>query len=132
MANGPVRMKVEGLNKLTRALKKAGVEINDLKDANEKVGKVVVHAAQPITPRATGALAGSIRPARRQSGVVVRAGGGRVKYARYVEFGTNKMARRSYLIKGANDSQPRWMTEYKTALVKLMDQAANSADGTGD
>jgi HK97 gp10 family phage protein len=124
-------IEVQGLNKLTRALKKAGVEISDLKEANTRVGAVVVQAAGPLTPRRTGALAGSIRPAQRQSGVIVRAGGGRVRYARYVEYGTSRMRPRSYLIKGMNDSQPRWMTVYEGELQKVMDQAMNSADGTG-
>ena len=125
-------LKVEGLNKLTRALKKAGVEIKDLKKANTEVGDVVVRAAQPITPHRTGALAGSIRPAQRQSGVIVRAGGGSVRYARYVEYGTKKMGARSYLVKGVHDSQDRWMNVYADELQDLMDQVANSSDGSGD
>ena len=122
---------VKGLNKLTRALKKAGVEIQDLKEANQRVGGVVLQASSPLTPRRTGALAGSLRVANRQSGVVVRAGGGRVRYAKYVEYGTRKMPGRSYLVKGVHDSQPRWMTEYEDELQRLMDQAAGSANGTG-
>lgn len=125
-------VRVEGLGKLTGALKRAGVEIKDLKAANAEVGGVVVHQARPITPHATGALAGSVRVAQRQSGVVVRAGGGRIKYARYVEFGTKKMAARSYLIRAAHDSQPRWMDVYYAELQKLMDQIASHANGTGD
>src|SRR4029077_13956956 len=115
------QIEVQGLNKLTRALKKAGVEIKDLKDANQRVGNVVVQASGPITPHRTGALASSLRVAQRQSGVIVRAGGGRIRYAKYVEYGTRKMGARSYLVKGAQDSQPRWMTEYENELQKVMD-----------
>lgn len=125
-------VQVQGLNKLVRALKKAGVEIADMKEANARVGGIVVNQARPITPKATGALAGSIRPAQRRSGVIVRAGGGRVRYAKFVEFGTRKMGARSYLIKGAHDSQPRWLDEYERELKALVAQAENSADGTGD
>ena len=132
MATPVVQIKVEGLNKLTRALRKAGVAVQDMKTANARVGDVVVHAARPITPFRTGALASSIRPAQRQSGVIVRAGGGRVTYARYVEYGTSRMAARSYLVRGAYDSQPRWLDVYADELQKLMDQVAGEADGTGD
>ena len=128
----PAEVKVEGLNKLTRALKKAGVEIQDLKEANQRVGNVVLQAAGPITPHRSGALASSLRVAQRQSGVIVRAGGGRVRYAKYVEYGTKKMAGRSYLVKGINDSQPRWMYEYDIELQKLMNKVAGEADGSGD
>src|SRR4029077_16123865 len=135
---GPVVMaddaqvEVQGLNKLTRALKKAGVEVQDLKDANQRVGAVVVQASGPITPHRPGALASSLRVAQRQSGVIVRAGGGRVKYAKFVEYGTKKMAGRSYLVKGIHDSQPRWMYEYDIELQKLMNKVAGEADGSGD
>jgi HK97 gp10 family phage protein len=127
------RVEVRGLTKLTRALRKAGVEIKDMKAANARVGDIVVQAARPVTPHRTGALANSIRPAQRQSGVIVRAGGVRgVRYAKYVEYGTKKMAARSYLVKTVNDTQPRWMDEYAEELQRLMDKAANSSDGTGE
>ncbi len=126
------KVEVKGLKQLTRALRKAGVQIKDMKTANAKTGTVVVQAARPITPHATGALAGSIRPAQRQSGVIVRAGGGSVKYARYVEYGTRKMGARSYLVRAAHDTQPRWLDVYADELQKLMDQTAGSATGTGD
>lgn len=126
------QIEVHGLRKLTRALRKAGVDVKDMKAANARVGDVVAQAARPITPHSTGALASSIRPAQRQSGAVVRAGGGRVRYARYVEYGTRKMGARSYLVKGATDSQPRWMDQYSIELQRLMDKVAGEADGTGD
>ena len=124
-------VEVKGLNKLTRALKKAGVEISDLKAANTRVGAVVAQAAGPITPHRSGALAASIRPAQRQSGVVVRAGGGRVKYAKFVEYGTKRMPPRSYLVRGMYESQPRWMDVYEGELQRVMEQVMSSADGTG-
>jgi HK97 gp10 family phage protein len=126
------KLEVEGLNKLTRALKKAGVEVQDLKAANVRVGDIVVQGAQPITPKRTGALANSIKPAKRASGVVVRAGGGRVRYAKYVEYGTRRMGARSYLVKAAHDTQPHWMDEYEQELQLLMNHVGAVANGTGD
>ena len=123
------KVEVKGLNQLTRALKRAGVDVKDMKAANAKTGSIVVQTARPITPHATGALAGSIRPAQRQSGVIVRAGGGSVTYAKYVEYGTTRMGARSYLIRAANDSQPRWLDGYAEELQKLMDQVAGSTTG---
>jgi HK97 gp10 family phage protein len=127
-----VRVEVHGLSKLTRALKRAGVEVSDMKAANARVGDVVVQAATPITPRRTSALANSIKPAQRASGVIVRAGGGRIKYAKYVEYGTKRMRPRSYLVKGANDSQPRWLDVYSAELDKIVGEVESRANGTGD
>jgi len=131
MAEG-VRVEVKGLNKLTRALRKAGVEVADMKAANQRVAGVVVRRAVPITPTATGALAGSIRPAKRQSGAIVYAGGGRVRYARFVEFGTRKMSARPYLYRAAGESQPEWLDVYAKELQALMDEVGAASDGTGD
>ena len=128
----PAELRVEGLGKLTRALKKAGVEIQDLKAANSRVGAIVVTAARPITPHRTGALANSIKPAQRQSGVIIRAGGGRIRYAKFVEYGTSRMQARSYLVKAAHDSQPHWLDQYEIELIRVMGSVAVHADGTGD
>jgi HK97 gp10 family phage protein len=63
---------------------------------------MVVARANAEVPRATGALAGSIRPLgsglRRQ----VKAGNARAYYARFQEFGTRKMAASPFLLKQAN------------------------------
>ena len=127
-----VGVQVRGAKQLSRALKKAGVQIKDLKDANQKVADVVVRAATPITPRATGRLVGSIRSARQQSAAVVRAGGGSVGYPRYVEYGTRKMGARPYLTAGMANSQSRWMDVYMGELQRLMDQVAAGSSGTGE
>jgi len=132
MAEGVTQLKVRGLGKLTGALRRAGVDVRDMKTANARVARVVVDAAVPITPRATGALAGSIRPAQRVSGAIVYAGGGRVRYARFVEYGTGKMRARPYLTRAAGDSQDDWLDVYARELQNLMDRVAARSDGTGD
>jgi HK97 gp10 family phage protein len=128
---GEVQVRIEGLNKLTRALRKSGVEVKDMKAANARVANVVVRHAQPITPHDTGALAGSIRPAQRQSGAIVRAGGGKIRYAKFVEYGTSKMRARPYLYRAAEEAQPQWVAVYEAELEQLMNQVAATADGTG-
>ena len=130
MADDGFRLEIKGLNKLTRALRQAGASMEDMREANTRVGQVVVRRATPITPRDTGALAGSIRPSRRVSGASVSAGGGRIRYARFVEFGTRKMAARPYLYKGARDSEDEWLDVYQRELERLLDEVGAQADGT--
>jgi HK97 gp10 family phage protein len=126
----PVGVRVEGAKALSRALRKAGISIQDLKDANERVADVVAREADPLTPRRSGRLVGSIRSARMQSGAVVRAGGGAVRYAKFVEYGTHRMAAQPFLTTGMTRSQPRWMDVYFAEIQLLMDRVAASADGT--
>lgn len=54
-------------------------------------------SARALVPVRTGALRASIRAERTSTGHAVRAGGGAVDYAAYVEFGTRRMAARPYL-----------------------------------
>jgi HK97 gp10 family phage protein len=54
-------------------------------------------SARALVPVRTGALRASIRVERSGVGHAVRAGGGAVDYAAYVEFGTRRMAARPYL-----------------------------------
>ena len=124
-------IKVEGARQLSRALRKAGVSIQDMKAANEKVGDVVARAATPLAPKRTGRLAATIKPGKLRSGATVKAGGGGVKYAPYVEFGTHKMGARPYLTRGIADSQSRWFAVYSEEVQKLMDQVATSSTGSG-
>ena len=127
-----VGVKVEGARALSRALKKAGVSVADMKEANQRVAEVVVTAARPLVAKRTGRLAGSIRSAKIQSGATVRAGGGRIKYAPFVEYGTKKMGARPYLTRGMANSEPKWLDVYDKELQRLMDQVAQNSPGTGD
>lgn len=127
-----IGVKVEGARALSRALRKAGVSVQDMKEANQRVGEVVVRAATPLAPKRTGRLAGSIRAAKVQSGAVVRAGGGSIKYAPFVEYGTKKMGARPYLTKGMANSQPNWLAVYDKELQKLMNTVAAQSPGTGE
>ena len=75
MATGTV-VEVEGLDNLVRTLKKAGADLDELKDASKKAGDTVTSAAVARAPRRTGRLAGSVRPSRLAKGVRVSGGAG--------------------------------------------------------
>lgn len=124
-------MRVEGAKALSRALRKAGLDMKDMKEANHRVGDVVVRAAKPLAPKKSGALSNSIRAARLQSGVTVRAGGGRVVYPVFVEYGTVKMGARPYLRTGMQQSKWTWLPLYDRELKRLMRQVEASSTGSG-
>jgi len=71
--SGGTRIEVKGLRNLTRTLVRAGVEVSDMKAANARVGMIVVRTGAAKAPRDSGRLAGSIKPAQRRAGVVVRS-----------------------------------------------------------
>jgi len=74
MAGSP-NVEIEGLNKLLRALEKLDEAAKDnLKEIGFKVGELVAQQAREEVPVLSGALRGTIRPARSARGAKVRAG----------------------------------------------------------
>lgn len=69
----------------------------------QRAGSYVVDLARQLCPVDTGALRSSIRlePAQPALRMVVYAGGGRVDYAAYVEYGTSASAAQPFLTPAA-------------------------------
>jgi hypothetical protein len=68
---------VAGLRELTRGFERAGVEVEDLKDAMAEVATEATRVMRPFIPRASGALAETARPNRAKAKAVVTIGRGR-------------------------------------------------------
>lgn len=85
MAKSGVR--IEGLNKVVRALIEMGLEVDDLKDAFAKISQEAASKAAEAAPRRTGRLAGDVRGNRAKSKAVVTAGRASVPYAGPINYG---------------------------------------------
>jgi hypothetical protein len=81
---------VEGLRETSRALEKAGVDVEDLKDVMGAIATEASNTLAPLLPRHTGRLAGSTRPNRAKGKAVVTIGGARVPYAAPILYGWPK------------------------------------------
>jgi HK97 gp10 family phage protein len=114
------KIEVRGLNKLVSTMRRAGVGLDDMKDANRRAGDIVAAASKQASPRLTGKLAASIRPARQARKAVVRAGGSGIRYARFQEFGSAKNPARRYLYGSAERTQPEWTAAYFEDLEKII------------
>lgn len=91
-------VRVTGLREVVRDLERLGVEVEDLKGAFLEISEDVAGEARARVRRRTGALAGSIRPARTKSKAVVRAGNSTsIAYARVQD------ARTQFLTGPANE-----------------------------
>jgi len=76
MAGGiEAKVQVKGINDLVRTMRKAGIDMADLKEANKAAGTIVATRGKSVVPRLTGKLAASIRPSKTARKAVVRAGG---------------------------------------------------------
>src|SRR4051812_42811682 len=112
MSDGAV-VEIKGLGRLVSTMRKAGLDVTELKRANTRAGEIVATRGRQVAPQATGRLSSSIRPARQARRARVVAGGGGIRYARYQEFGTRKNPARHYLYGSAEQTQPQWLAAYQ-------------------
>lgn len=80
-------VQVEGLTKTIRGLQKAGVEVDDLKDAFADIAAKGARLASSFAPVRSGKLRASIRGNRAKNKAVVTAGKARVPYAGPINYG---------------------------------------------
>lgn len=83
-------VQVEGLRELVRDLERAGVDLDDLKDAIGRISAEGAETAQGHTPRRSGKLAGTVRGNRAKNKAQVTIGTARVPYAGPIIFGWPK------------------------------------------
>lgn len=80
-------IRVRGLNETVRALKLIGVPAKEISQAGYDAGQIVAEDARTLVPVKTGALKSTIRVAKQQRKIVVRAGNARVPYANPIHWG---------------------------------------------
>jgi hypothetical protein len=129
----PIGIRVEGGAKLRRALRDADASMADLKALHSRIGALVAASASGRVPRASGALAGTIRASGTASTTTVRAGYASIPYAGVVEWGwpARNIGAQPYLTTAASDTEPQWLGVYTGGIQGILDDAAGDADGTG-
>lgn len=118
-------IKIEGLGQLTRDLRKAGDDLSELKDVNQEVSGIVLHASHP--PRGkTGKLAASGRTNRAAKKVNVLYGSARVPYAAAIHWGYRKGNIRSnpFVTEAAERTQPLWLRAYEAGIQQILNRIA--------
>ena len=121
-------VRVEGLGALVRELKRAGESIDDLKEANQAAGRIVLDAAEARVPRRTGRLAASGRVNRAAKKAEVRFGSARVPYAAPIHWGWAKrhIKPHPFVTDAAEATQPAWLAEYERELQKVLNKVGGA------
>lgn len=114
-----VTVRVEGARRLRSTMKRAGVDMQQMSDAHQRVGSIVISASAPRAPRETGRLAGSLRASRTRASAVVRSS---LVYAGVQEWGwpAHGIAEHAFVRGGAKTSEPVWVAEYMRAVDKAL------------
>lgn len=133
----PIR--VEGLAEFNKALRKIDSDLPKLiRTAGNDAATVVVDWARPRVPRKTGRAARSLRVASTRTASRVRAGGARVQYYPWLDFGGRVGRNRSvarpfhregrYLWKGLAVNQEKFQQVLSSALNDVVRSAGLEVD----
>jgi hypothetical protein len=119
---GPV-VQVEGLRTLSTTLRRAEQNLDDLKDANARVGAMVAQWASVRAPRRTGRLGQSVRAGRQAGAAVVSAGTAAVPYAGPIHWGwrSRHITAQPWVSEAAVETQPAWLPVYQADIQKVLD-----------
>lgn len=118
----PAQVQIQGARELRRTLKRAGVSVEDLKDANAAAGAIVVAAGRTSAPRRSGRMAGTVRASRAAASATVRAGGAAVPYAGVIHWGwpARGIAAQPWLSEAATSTESAWLAAYEAGVEKVL------------
>lgn len=78
---------IQGLREITRAMERAGVEVEDLKEVMGEIAAEATQVMQPLIPSRTGRLRATARGNRAKGAATVTIGTARVPYAAAIQYG---------------------------------------------
>lgn len=120
---GPV-LRSKGVRQLAKDLRELEGGVAELREANQKVGKIVVAEARRRAPRVSGKLAASTKATRAPHRVKITGGGARTPYAGPIHWGWPKrnIAPQPFVTTAAYDTQPEWVDAYRADIQRLTDK----------
>lgn len=112
---------VVGQKRFVQTMRKAGADMDDLKEVNREAAQIALPAVRNLAPRGkTGRLAGSLRV---RAGVI-RAGRKAVPYAGPVNYGwpARRIKPRLFVNNGVASTESQWQKVYKDFIDKTLKQ----------
>lgn len=116
---------VVGQKRFVQTMRKAGADMQELKEVNRRAADIAKPEAVARTPRGkTGRLAGSIRAGATQKAGIIRAGRKTVPYAGPINYGwpARNIRPRTFVNDAVASTESQWAKEYETFVKKTMNQ----------
>lgn len=116
-------VEIRGAATLAATLKRAGVDIGELKEANALASSIAAAYVAGSAPRLTGALAFSVRGSARARGASVLSGTSSVPYAGPINYGwpARNINASNFMIGGVRASEGEWVAAYQADIQKVCD-----------
>jgi hypothetical protein len=124
-------MRVDGARELRATMKAAGANLSDLNAVNKQTASLVSAEAVGRTPRRTGALAATVRPAGTRTAAIVRAGRASVPYANVIEFGwpARGIEAQPWVYEAAQAKESQWTSYYEAEIDKIVGRIRGAEGG---
>lgn len=117
---------VVGQKRFVQTMRKAGADMQELKEVNRRAADIAKPEAVARAPRGkTGRLAGSIRAGATQKAGIIRAGRKTVvPYAGPINYGwpARNIRPRTFVNDAVASTESQWAKEYETFVKKTMNQ----------
>jgi hypothetical protein len=115
-------VQVQGARELRSSMKRAGEDLQQLKEAHAKVAAQVAPVARSLAPHGTGRLAGSGRPGASQRAAILRFGSKAIPYAGVQEWGWGRrnIPAQPYATRAARQTEPTWTLTYQAAVDQIL------------
>ncbi len=116
------KIEVVGARRLRATMKRAGIDLDELKNAHREAAEVVVKATR--APAVTGRLASSVRPGATKTAAIVRAGYASVPYAGPIHWGWPRRNIRAqpFLSDAATSSEGTWIQAYENEIEDIINR----------
>jgi len=107
-------VRVIGEDRLRRSLRRAGHDLDEVKDAHRKAAAYVAGRARSAAPQVTGRLAGTVRGNNAVRRATVKAGGYGVVYAGPIHWGwpRRNITAQPFIADTAQATEPQWLRIY--------------------
>ena len=111
-------IRILGLTRFRTTLRKAGLDLADMKDANQEAARIVQRRATNTVPKRTERLMGSLKTPRVASKAVVRSN---LVYAPVIHWGWPKrhIQPNHFLTDASAQTRPEWMAAYERAMQRI-------------
>lgn len=116
---------VVGQKRFVQTMRKAGADMKELKEVNQRAADIAKPEAVARAPRGkTGKLAGSIRVGATQKAGIIRAGRKTVPYAGPINYGwpARHIKPRTFVNDAVAGTEAQWAKEYEQFVKKTMNQ----------
>lgn len=116
---------VVGQKRFVQTMRKAGADMDDLKEVNREAAQIALPAVRNLAPRGkTGRLAGSLRVGATKRAGVIRAGRKAVPYAGPINYGwpAHRIKPRLFVNNGVASTESQWQKVYKDFIDKTLKQ----------